>query len=275
MPNAAAGTIAMRLGAHGPGFSRRLGLRDRLARDRRGAAHHPARRGRRRRRRRDRGRADRALPGRLQAHGRALARGRLAPVRRPARRLRHGRGRGRRSCSSAPSTRGARGATVYGRIAGYGASNDAFHITQPDEDGRGAVRGDARDAGRRGRRARRRRLPQRARHRARRSTTEIETQAIKQVFNGGGTPPPVSSTKSAIGHLLGAAGAVEAIACLEAVRRGVLPPTLNYERARPRVRPRLRARGAARGAGAGAGPVQLVRLRRPERVPGGGEGVSA
>ena len=105
---------------------------------------------------------------------------------------------------------------------------------------------------------------------ARRSTTGSRRHAVKQVFNGAGTPPPVSSTKSAIGHLLGAAGAVEAIACLEAVRRGVLPPTLNYDRARPRVRPRLRARGPARGAGAGAGPVQLVRLRRPERVPRGG-----
>jgi len=62
---------------------------------------------------------------------------------------------------------------------------------------------------------------------------KIETAAIKGVFNGSNTPPPVSSTKSAIGHLLGAAGAVEAVACLEAVRRGVLPPTLNYAEADP------------------------------------------
>src|SRR6185312_15371437 len=58
---------------------------------------------------------------------------------------------------------------------------------------------------------------------------KIETLAIKQVFNGSSSPPPVSSTKSHIGHLLGAAGAVEALVCLEAVRRGVLPPTINYE----------------------------------------------
>ena len=62
---------------------------------------------------------------------------------------------------------------------------------------------------------------------------KIETVAIKSVFNGANTPPPVSSTKSHIGHLLGAAGAVEAIVCLEAVRRGVLPPTLNYEEPDP------------------------------------------
>ncbi len=58
---------------------------------------------------------------------------------------------------------------------------------------------------------------------------KIESLAIRGVFNGAHTPPPVSSTKSHIGHLLGAAGAVEALVCLEAVRRGVLPPTINYE----------------------------------------------
>jgi 3-oxoacyl-[acyl-carrier-protein] synthase II len=59
----------------------------------------------------------------------------------------------------------------------------------------------------------------------------IETHAIHSVFNGGS--PPVSSTKSAIGHLLGAAGAVEAIAALGALQRGVLPPTLNFEEPDP------------------------------------------
>ncbi len=122
----------------------------------------------------------------------------------------------------------ARGAEILARIAGYGASNDAFHITQPHETGRGAIQ------------AMRATLEN-----ADVSATEvgyinahgtstpfndkIETAAIKQVFNGSATPPPVSSTKSHIGHLLGAAGAVEAIVCVEAVRRGVLPPTINYE----------------------------------------------
>jgi 3-oxoacyl-[acyl-carrier-protein] synthase II len=58
---------------------------------------------------------------------------------------------------------------------------------------------------------------------------KIETHAIKQVFNGSSTPPPVSSTKSHIGHLLGAAGAVEAVATILALRDRVAPPTLNYE----------------------------------------------
>jgi len=124
----------------------------------------------------------------------------------------------------------ARGATAYALIAGYGASNDAFHITQPAEDGRGAadaMRAALNDAGA--------------------STSDagylnahgtgtpfndrIETVAVHSVFNGGA--PPVSSTKSNIGHLLGAAGAVEALTCVEALRRGVLPPTLNLEQPDP------------------------------------------
>ena len=121
----------------------------------------------------------------------------------------------------------ARGATIYGRIAGYGASNDAFHITQPDSEGRGARKAmlaTLADAGI---------SPADVGYLNAHGTgtpfnDKIETAAIKGVFNGSNTPPPISSTKSAIGHLLGAAGAVEAIVCLEAVRRGVLPPTLNY-----------------------------------------------
>ncbi|MBA2638155.1 MAG: beta-ketoacyl-[acyl-carrier-protein] synthase family protein, partial [Solirubrobacterales bacterium] len=118
----------------------------------------------------------------------------------------------------------ARGARVFGRIVGYGASNDAFHITQPDEDGRGAaqaMRAALRDADAS--------VADVGYINAHGTGTPIndrvETRAVHALFNGGA--PPVSSTKSAIGHLLGAAGAVEAIATLEALRRGVLPPTLN------------------------------------------------
>ena len=117
---------------------------------------------------------------------------------------------------------------MYGRIAGYGASNDAFHITQPDEDGRGAVqamRATLADAGA---------APGDVGYiNAHGTSTPLQRQDRDATRSSRcSTAParrrPVSSTKSAIGHLLGAAGAVEAIACLEAVRRGVLPPTLNY-----------------------------------------------
>ncbi len=122
----------------------------------------------------------------------------------------------------------ARGAKVFGRIVGYGASNDAFHMTQPDEQGRGAtaaMKGALADADA---------SPTDVGYINAHGTStpfndKIESLAIRGVFNGANTPPPVSSTKSHIGHLLGAAGAVEALVCLEAVRRGVLPPTINYE----------------------------------------------
>jgi 3-oxoacyl-[acyl-carrier-protein] synthase II len=120
----------------------------------------------------------------------------------------------------------ARGAKIYGYVAGYGASNDAFHMTQPDETGMGATKAmrmaiaDA-DA-----------EPSDIGYINAHGTStpfndKIETKAIHNVFNGGA--PPVSSTKSAIGHLLGAAGAVEAVAVLGALTRGILPPTLNFE----------------------------------------------
>jgi 3-oxoacyl-[acyl-carrier-protein] synthase II len=126
----------------------------------------------------------------------------------------------------------ARGAAVLGRIAGYGASNDAFHITQPDEDGRGAMasmRSALRDAGAQ---------PSDIGYINAHGTStpindRIETIAVKGIFGSNGGVPPMSSTKSAIGHLLGAAGAVEAIASLGALRRGILPPTLNLEEPDP------------------------------------------
>lgn len=120
----------------------------------------------------------------------------------------------------------ARGATVLARVIGYGASNDAFHITQPDEDGRGAsqaMRAALRDAGAE---------PGDVGYVNAHGTStpfndRTESLAIRTVWDG--AAPPVSSTKSAIGHLLGAAGAVEGVATVGALQRGVLPPTLNYE----------------------------------------------
>jgi 3-oxoacyl-[acyl-carrier-protein] synthase II len=119
----------------------------------------------------------------------------------------------------------ARGATILGTIAGYGASSDAYHLTAPDKEGSGAVaamRAAIADAGIE---------PSDVVYvNAHGTSTPLndraETLAIKAAL---GDAVPVSSTKSAIGHLLGAAGAVEAVATLLAMRDRIAPPTLNYE----------------------------------------------
>jgi 3-oxoacyl-[acyl-carrier-protein] synthase II len=118
-----------------------------------------------------------------------------------------------------------RGAPILGRIAGYGASSDANHLTAPEKNGAGAVQAmeqALRDAGY---------GPQDVVYvNAHGTSTQLndraETIAIKKVL---GDDVPVSSLKSSIGHLLGAAGAVEAVATLLAMRDRVAPPTLNYE----------------------------------------------
>src|SRR3954467_12954984 len=118
-----------------------------------------------------------------------------------------------------------RGATVLARIAGYGATSDAHHLTAPRPDGAGAadaMRKALEDASY---------GPQDVVYvNAHGTSTPLndraETVAIKEVLGDG---VPVSSTKSAIGHLLGAAGAVEAVATLLAMRDRIAPPTLNYE----------------------------------------------
>jgi len=119
----------------------------------------------------------------------------------------------------------ARGATILGTIAGYGATSDAHHLTAPRPDGNGAMKAMRRaleDAGY---------GPQDVVYvNAHGTSTQLndraETVAIKEVL---GMDVPVSSLKSSIGHLLGAAGAVEAVATLLAMRDRVAPPTLNYE----------------------------------------------
>jgi 3-oxoacyl-[acyl-carrier-protein] synthase II len=122
----------------------------------------------------------------------------------------------------------ARGARIFGRIRGYGATSDAFHLTAPDSEGRGAAAAIAaalRDAGIE---------PADLDYvNAHGTSTPLndraETLAIKAALGEHAAHVPVSSTKSAIGHLLGAAGAVEAIATLLALRDRVAPPTLNHE----------------------------------------------
>jgi 3-oxoacyl-[acyl-carrier-protein] synthase II len=122
----------------------------------------------------------------------------------------------------------ARGARIHGELVGYAATDDASHITLPAPGGRGAVASMTlalADAGM--------------------GTGEIgyinahgtstlpndkaETAAIKTVFGEGAYGVPVSSTKSMTGHLLGAGGGIEAIACILAIEHGILPPTINYE----------------------------------------------
>jgi 3-oxoacyl-[acyl-carrier-protein] synthase II len=122
----------------------------------------------------------------------------------------------------------ARGARIYGEVKGYGATADAFHITAPPEGGEGAVRSmkmALRKAGLEPKdvdyiNAHGTSTPQ---------NDKTETQAIKTVFGQRAYDIPVSSTKSMTGHLIGAAAAVEAIACLLAMRDNCIPPTINYE----------------------------------------------
>jgi 3-oxoacyl-[acyl-carrier-protein] synthase II len=121
----------------------------------------------------------------------------------------------------------ARGAKIYGEIVGYGLSGDAFHITAPSEDGDGGQR-----------------AMKMALKRANISPSDIdyvnahgtstmadgiELGAVERLLGNAAGKVAMSSTKSSIGHLLGAAGAVEAIFCLLAMRDGVIPPTLNLE----------------------------------------------
>ncbi len=122
----------------------------------------------------------------------------------------------------------ARGAKIYAEILGYGMSGDAFHITMPDSEGDGAYRS-----------------MKMAIDRAKRSISDIsyvnahgtstpyndkfETMAIKRALGDAAYKVPISSTKSSVGHMLGAAGAVEALICILAMRDSILPPTINYE----------------------------------------------
>ena len=124
-----------------------------------------------------------------------------------------------------------RGVRIYGELAGYAMTSDAFHITAPPDDGAGAVvcmETAIRDAG----------IPKATigyvnAHATSTFADKIETQTIKTVFGEHAAQLPVSSTKSMIGHLLGAAGGVEAVLTTLALYHGVLPPTMNLENPDP------------------------------------------
>ena len=120
-----------------------------------------------------------------------------------------------------------RDANIIGEIIGYGITNDAFHITQPDNESTGASNAITM-----------------ALNDAEIDTSEVgyinahgtstyfndmlETQAIKKVFGKDVKNMSISSTKSMTGHLLGAAGAIEAITCINALNKGIIPSTINY-----------------------------------------------
>ncbi|AGK53925.1 beta-ketoacyl-ACP synthase II [Bacillus sp. 1NLA3E] len=122
----------------------------------------------------------------------------------------------------------ARGAKIHGEIVGYGATGDAYHITTPAPNGEGGQRAmklALNDAGI---------TPEQVDYINAHGTSTYyndlyETKAIKEVFGDYAYKVPVSSTKSMTGHLLGAAGAIEAVFALLTIKEGIIPPTINIE----------------------------------------------
>lgn len=122
----------------------------------------------------------------------------------------------------------ARGAKIYGEIIGYGLSGDAHHITSPAEDGNGGYR--AMEAALKRAKINPEDIDYINAHGTSTPVGDgIEFGAVKRLFSNALDTVSMSSTKSAIGHLLGAAGAVEAIYSAKAIQTGVMPPTLNLE----------------------------------------------
>ncbi|MBE9482251.1 MAG: beta-ketoacyl-ACP synthase II [Chloroflexi bacterium] len=119
-----------------------------------------------------------------------------------------------------------RGANILAEIIAYGASADAYHITQPDGNGGGAARAIRVALDKAGI------TPDEIDYINAHGTStqlndKVETMAIKTVFGDNAYNTPISSTKSMLGHLIGAAGAIEAVICIMAIQHGIIPPTIN------------------------------------------------
>jgi 3-oxoacyl-[acyl-carrier-protein] synthase II len=121
-----------------------------------------------------------------------------------------------------------RGAKIYAEVIGYGLSGDAYHITAPSEDGEGGERSMRAALARSGLDGTQ--VDYINAHGTSTMADTIELQAVERVLGSGAGTATMSSTKSAIGHLLGAAGAVEAIFCILAIRDQVAPPTINLDK---------------------------------------------
>jgi len=122
----------------------------------------------------------------------------------------------------------ARGANILAELAGYGSTADAFHVTAPHEDGTGgaaAIRQALTTAG-----ANLEDVGYISAHGTATVLNDLsETKAIKAAFGDLAYRVPISSTKSMTGHMMGATGALEAVFCVNAIREGILPPTIHYE----------------------------------------------
>ncbi|WP_431300158.1 beta-ketoacyl-ACP synthase II [Tabrizicola sp. BL-A-41-H6] len=129
----------------------------------------------------------------------------------------------------------ARGAKIYAEVLGYGMSGDAYHITAPSEDGDGGYRSMEAALKRAGLAAGD--VDYINAHGTSTMADTIELGAVERLLGDAAAGAVMSSTKSSIGHLLGAAGAVEAIFCILAIRDGVAPPTINLDN--PAVTPKL------------------------------------